>query len=407
VAASARSDVPPALRALVEVAGGLVRSSSSGRLLLGRVAGLIPPEAVPEPLRELPDAARRAREELAVPLRAKVVEKTLKEAWGSPPGKVLDELDLDAPVAVTPLAQVHRAELDGEPVAVKVRRPGVEAPLRADLALLDVLRPPLAALLPRADTAAILAAVRERALDELDLLHEAEQERAAGRALRGTAGVEVPAVVLDLAAPAVKVTGWLDGPTLARHPAPDRPATARTLLVAHVHAARAGLLLPDARPNHVVLLRDGGLGLLGTGAAVAADRERVEQQLALATALRDRDDHAFAKTAAGLGLPEAADQAAARALAGAILGELLEGPARLDAAALAGVGERAVARLPELLALPALEPQDVWLARGAGQLVAVLARLGAREDWARLLDAPATASRGAGTAPAGRGGRRP
>ena len=154
--------------------------------------------------------------------------------------------------------------------------------MRADLALLDLLRPPLASLLPQTDTGALLAAIRERALDELDLLHEAEQERAAGRVLRRTtAGVETPVVHLDLATPAVKVAGWLEGPTLDDQLPADPQAVARTLLAAHADAARAGLVLTDARPNHVVLLHDGGIGLLGTGGAAAVDRERVARQIAL------------------------------------------------------------------------------------------------------------------------------
>ena len=318
------------------------------------------------------------------------MEKTLKEAWGSAPARVLDDLDLDAPVAVTPLGQVHSARLDGVPVAVKVRRPGVEASLRADLAVLDVLRPPLAALLPETDVGAVLADMRERALDELDLQHEAEQERAAGRILRATPGVEVPAVHLDLAAPTVKVTGWLEGPTLAQHqqhqpPPASRESVAHALLAAHADAARAGLVLIDARPNHVVLMRDGGIGLLGTGAAVAVDRERIARQLALVTALRDHDRPAVAAAAAKLGLPDGDRAATVERLVREVAGELLAGPARLDATALAAFGERVLAKMPELAPLLPLVPQDVWLARAAGQLVAVLARLEARADWPRLL----------------------
>ena len=44
-----------------------------------------------------------------------------------------------------------------------------------------------------------------------------------------------------------------------------------------------------------------------------------------------------------------------------------------------------LAKLPELAPLLPLVPQDVWLARAAGQLIAVLARLEARADWPRLL----------------------
>ena len=113
------------------------------------------------------------------------------------------------------------------------------------------------------------------------------------------------------------------------------------------------------------------------------------------TALRDRD--------------AAAPATPAGELSHAIAGDLLDGPARLDAAALARAAERGLGRLDDVVALAGrqhLEPQDLWLARATGQLVAVLARLEADEDWARLLD-PATASRAAGTARGDRRGPRP
>jgi hypothetical protein len=70
-----------------------------------------------------------------------------------------------------------------------------------------------------------------------------------------------------------------------------------------------------------------------------------------------------------------------------LLGELVNGPARLDDAALAAMGERTIARLGPLVALAGSvdpDPADLWLARMAGQLVAVLAHLEVTEDWVAL-----------------------
>src|SRR5215211_2151842 len=139
------ADVPPVLRALVETAGGLVRRSASGRIALARAADLVVPEALPAELREvLPAALERARAETTTPLRPAEVERVLSGAWGP------------EPVAVTPAAQVHRAALEGTPVAVKVRRPGVAAGIRNDLALLDAVAAPLGGVLPAADVRALL-----------------------------------------------------------------------------------------------------------------------------------------------------------------------------------------------------------------------------------------------------------
>ena len=383
------SDLPPALRALLDVGGTLLERSSNGRVALGRAAGIVAPGRLPPPLRPLEARLARAREEASVPLPPKRVERTLRDAWGRAPARVLDELDLEAPAAVTPLAQVHRGELDGAPVAVKVRRPGLDAAVRADLTLLDGLRPPLGAVVPRLDTGRLLAQIREQALDELDLEHEAAQQRAVRRALARVEGIVVPAAYGELAAAEVSVSDWLEGPSLAQQAAADPDATARALVAAHVTAARAGLILIDPRPNHVLLMPDGAVGLLGTGSAVAGDRDRLDALLALPGAVRDPDPAPFvALVGDRLGLLAGPAQAAeAHALVRAVLGPLVTGTARLDGRAAREIGARALDELPEALALLAAgspDPADVWLARGTFQLAAVLAQLGAREDWVAL-----------------------
>src|SRR4051812_18605258 len=134
--------LPPALRGLLEAGGRLVRTSSSGRVALGRAAGIVDAEALPRALRRLPAMLEDARAQAATPLAFKDVERALRGAWRSPAGKVLDELDRE-PLAVTAAAQVHRGVHAGAPVAIRVRRPGLAGTVRSDLALLDALALPL------------------------------------------------------------------------------------------------------------------------------------------------------------------------------------------------------------------------------------------------------------------------
>jgi predicted unusual protein kinase regulating ubiquinone biosynthesis (AarF/ABC1/UbiB family) len=344
------------------------------------------PAGLRAPLRRELDAAVA---EACTRLELGRVEKELRRAWGRAPEKVLDELDGE-PLAVTPGAQVHRAVLDGAAVAVKVRRPGLESAVRADLGLIDALALPLARVLPATDPGVLLREVRTRILDELDLEHEASTQRLVARALRRVPGVTVPAVHGALCTPEVLVCDLLGGPTLADpHAAPDDPgALARTLVAVHLGLPRgAGLALADARPNHVVLCADGTIGLLGTGAARTVDRARIDPALDLLAALRDDDPGAFASAASALGaLPEdAAEQA--YPLVAALLGDLVRGPARLDPGVVAAHLERAgdvVGRLVELAAHVRPDPADVWPLRGLSQLALVLAGLGVTEDWAQL-----------------------
>jgi predicted unusual protein kinase regulating ubiquinone biosynthesis (AarF/ABC1/UbiB family) len=347
---------------------------------------------VPPALAGLPAELERARVAAATPVAFKEIEKLLKSAWGSPVGQVLDELDRE-PLAVTPSAQVHRGVRDGAPVAVKLLRPGLAGAVRNDLALLDLLAAPLRQVFGALDAGAILREVRETALDELDLEHEASNQRQLRRTLRGIEGLVVPAPDMDLSGETVLVSELLEGRTLADPKAKvaDPGAVARTLVAAHVTAARAGLVLTDPRPGHVVLLKGGGVGLLGAGLVRPVDRDRTAAALEVLVAWRAGDQDAFAALVADrLELLPSADAIKAYGLAAVVLGDVLGGDATLDGPALAAIAERGLDHLTAALQLAATvtpHPHDLAVVRSVGQLASLLARLGATEDWGALLQA--------------------
>jgi predicted unusual protein kinase regulating ubiquinone biosynthesis (AarF/ABC1/UbiB family) len=286
-------------------------------------------------------------------------------------------------------AQTHRGVSGGAPVAIRVRRPGLDRAVRADLALLDTLAAPLRTAVPKADTRALLRSFREQTLDELDFEHEASTHRRVARELRDVEGLVVPSVHRELCTEAVFVAGLLDGETLADGARPkDAGAAAEALVAAHVAAARAGIAMLDARPGHVVVLAGGGIGLLGAGLARPIDRDRVGHALDALAALRADDVQAFTQAVAAADVLPADAASAAHALARSALGPLAAGKAKLDAAALRAVAVRGADIAPAVFELvPKAEPHPdhMWLARAAGQLVATLARLGVTEDWPELV----------------------
>ena len=385
-----RLDLPPALRALVDVGAALARQAPSSRIAIVRAGGVFDPASLPPALRaDVEREVQAARDAVCEELRPREVERLLKEAWGRPAAKVLDELDPE-PLAVRPASQVHRGEVEGVAVAVKVRRPGVERAVRTDLALLDALAAPLRAAFPSLDAGAVLRDLRELTLDELDFEHEASQQRRVARAVRGVPGVTVPRPHLELSESGVLVSDLLDGETLADGTQPPDPAGAARALVAAFRAAAlgAGLAPIDPRPSHVLVRPDGSLGLLGAGVARPVDRDRGARALDAFIALAEAGGaEAFASIVADAGLLAAAQAREAHALLRDVLGDLLDGPARLDVDALLTVGERAIAALPGLTALASAaspQPQDLALGRMLGQLVAVLARMQPTEDWVAL-----------------------
>jgi hypothetical protein len=383
--------LPPALRGLLEAAGALVRRSPSGRVALARFADLVPADALPAAMGRLPGEFEAAHADATVPLAFKDVERVLKDAWRAAPGEVLDDLDPE-PLAVTPAAQVHRGERGGNAVAIKILRPGLAASVRSDLGLLDVLAAPLRQVFGAMDAGAILREVRETALDELDLEHEASSQRQVRRALRGVDGLVIPAPDMELSSETVLVSELLDGPTLRDTVPADPAAVARTLIAAHVTAARGGIALTDLRPGHVILLADGRVGLLGAGVARAVDRARVACALDALACLRAGDEHGFGVAVTdGLGLLPPAAALEAYALLKRVAGKLLLGKATLDGPALALAAECALEDLGGVLALAAEitpQPGDLAVARSLAQVAALLSRLGATDDWGALMLEP-------------------
>lgn len=119
-----RLTVPQRLRRTLEELGATY--IKLGQLLSGR-ADLLPREYIEE-LSRLLDAAP--------PVPAAAIRQTIEEELGAPVEELFATFD-DIPIAAASIGQVHRATLpDGQPVVVKVQRPGIEQAVEADLELL-------------------------------------------------------------------------------------------------------------------------------------------------------------------------------------------------------------------------------------------------------------------------------
>ena len=104
-----------------------------------------------------------------------VIRSIIEEELNKPISEIYSSVD-PVPLASASIAQVHRATLlDGTEVVIKVRKPGVDATLKADLSVLlvaskmiEFINPALASL----SLSNIVADIRESMLDELDFKKE-------------------------------------------------------------------------------------------------------------------------------------------------------------------------------------------------------------------------------------------
>jgi ubiquinone biosynthesis protein len=226
------------------------------------------------------------------------------------------------PIAAATIAQVHRATLhDGREVVLKVRRPGLEARVREDVAILTYLAAIAQRALPRLETFDLVGLIQEFKYSlqrELDFRLEARTIRRFREALRDVEGVWTPDIVPEFCGPAVITMEYFRGVRVDRyaeaHP-DERPRLARAVAALLLHQIfENGLFQADPHPGNIAVLSDGRLCLHDFGMVGELDAAMRESLTALLDAVVRGDvrDTADAYLDVGLVGPEV-DRAALEA----------------------------------------------------------------------------------------------
>ncbi len=312
----------------------------------------------------------------AQPLAPELVVAEVEAAFGAPIGELFDRFDL-RPVAAASIGQVHRASFRGREVAVKVRYPGVRETLEADTRQLDALAR-VASLATAVDGEALVAALRERVLEECDYRREAEHQRAFGRILADDPVLVTPEVVPERCAEGVLTTAWCEGAPLASLrdlPGPERDAVVLAMArLAWSTLFRHGVLHADPHPGNFLVAPGPRLVVLDYGCVKRFEPARIEALRALFRCVLEgrRSEVMPRATAVGL-VPEGgrADPAEVEALVGFVLAPYRTPTFRFERA----WWERELARFRKLkggmrhLAFP---PDWMWIQRTLVGLHAVL-----------------------------------
>lgn len=193
------------LRTAQQVADAL--GNMKGALMkLGQMASYLD-QGLPDPIR----ATLADLQHDAPPMSAELAASVVREQLGAEPEVLFKAWD-PSPIASASIGQVHRAIThDDRAVAVKVQYPGVAEAMASDLDNVGLLFGGLGQLFPGLEPAPLVAELRARLVEELDYVHEAENQRAFCLAYAGHPVIHVPAVVDELSTRRVLTTELATG----------------------------------------------------------------------------------------------------------------------------------------------------------------------------------------------------
>ena len=207
------------------------------------------------------------------------------------------------PAASGSIAQVHRATLhDGRAVAVKIRRPGVEATIEADLVLLELLAAWWEEQQPdasRYQPVEVMRQLRKSLSREVDFTAEARAQQRFAQSFAGSPEIVVPGAHAQFTRRSLLVMDWVEGIAATDMEALDGAGFDRALLAARGADAVLKMVLVDGffhadpHPGNVIFLQGNRLGLIDFGMVGWISAKRRDELVDLIAAVAERDPDAM------------------------------------------------------------------------------------------------------------------
>jgi predicted unusual protein kinase regulating ubiquinone biosynthesis (AarF/ABC1/UbiB family) len=364
---------------------------------LGQLASFIDTEFLPPEYAELYQEELGKLRSSAEPMPWEKVEKVLDEEYlGDPLDELFEDIEHEA-FAAASIGQVHRATLvDGRAVAVKIQYPGVAEALEADLANAGMLVRLAKALAPGLDARAIATELRERVLEELDYEYEAQNHRTFARAYRNHPFIYVPDVVTRLSHRRVLVTEYVEGMQFDDVKELDEEERSRFgEIVYRFHFGSIYHLQhfnADAHPGNYIRMEDGRVAFLDFGMTKRLDPEQIELEARAVDAASRKDPEGLREALHDLGFVKNPTKLDAERLMDHVMvvgGWYLEDREyQVSARRVMKVIESTTDPRSEYYSLMRREsvPADELMGRRMETgVLAVLAQLGAKRNWHRIM----------------------
>jgi ubiquinone biosynthesis protein len=223
----------------------------------------------------------------------------VEQALGRSPFEVFGNLERE-PYAAASIAQVHRAELaSGTPVILKIRRPGIEAKVDADLRILEHLAHLIEHEIPevrRYQPVQVVGQLRASLERELDLAAEARNTERFARNFANDLDILVPRVYWEWTSSAMNVQEHIEGIRGNDLAAIDKAGLDRKVLAARGADAVLKMILVDGffhadpHPGNVIYLPGNRIALIDFGMVGRLSPERRRQIVDLLAGIARHDE---------------------------------------------------------------------------------------------------------------------
>lgn len=147
------------------------------------------------------------------PLSAPLVRKTFKKYQGDYPENIYDAFTPNS-VNAASIGQVHRAEMDGRKLAVKIQYPGVADSISSDLAMVKPIALRMFNLQGK-DSDKYFREVEDKLLEETDYILEVEQSKFISEACAPIKNLRFPKYYEELSNERIITMDWMEGKHLS------------------------------------------------------------------------------------------------------------------------------------------------------------------------------------------------
>ncbi len=222
----------------------------------------------------LPDEYIEALSKLqdkAPPVSYKIVSTVIKDQLGETPEELFDEFQTE-PMASASIAQVHLAKTkDGKEVAVKIKRPGIERTVRADLDILYSLAHIMETVFDDGSLYEPVAVIREfdaAISKEMNLELEAKNLTEFTKNFSGRNTLVMPEPIADLCGQDVLTMTFVGGMRLDEvEPGSELGKKSALNLIEGMYQQvfEDGLFHTDPHPGNLRIFDDGRVGMLDFG----------------------------------------------------------------------------------------------------------------------------------------------